>query len=329
MYGTPFGFGVAERLRAASTPIADTEATMADEDTPPTGSSPESEGPRHQTATMPPRYRFGLNDPPNEHISRDTPPVLRKSVAGATPPQGEVSVAHTPGSDAPIVQTVQTVQVEGTPRIDWLNGTEAQREFAAARRQANLNAASSDSASPPFPTPGSFHGENPSVGEPARFKWTARTKIGAAVLQNEDAINLLAASFLSFIEDKLSTLQQTPPNSEEAKAILAQEIADYEDLKRRIEAFLTAAALYSANHDTETAVVESTVSFAEGLSNWWTKKHIQICDKAYDVGLFTLGAGVCWLAGAGGELAAIVPGVLVGGKPVVEVLKAWSKAKQN
>jgi hypothetical protein len=168
----------------------------------------------------------------------------------------------------------------------------------------------------------------PSV-ESRRTNRTARTSIGTAVLQNRGSIELVSLSFSSFIEDKLSTLRQAPPNSAEARAVRAQEIAEYEELKRRFEAFLAATAEFSADADQEKAVVETTTSFSEGLSYWWTKRHVQICEKSFGLGLFTLGAAVCSLAGASGVLAAIVPGVLVGGKSVVDALKAWSKANQK
>jgi hypothetical protein len=41
--------------------------------------------------------------------------------------------------------------------------------------------------------------------------------------------------------------------------------------------------------------------------------------------LFTTGVSLCWLAGAGGELSAAIPGVLVGGGKMVEALKALLK----
>jgi len=75
----------------------------------------------------------------------------------------------------------------------------------------------------------------------------------------------------------------------------------------------------------ETSVAETTISFATGINNWWSKRHVQICDKAFDMGLFGIGVTICCLAGTGGILAGAIPGAMVGGKPVVEVIKAYAK----
>ena len=79
----------------------------------------------------------------------------------------------------------------------------------------------------------------------------------------------------------------------------------------------------------EDAVVQSADGVATGFRDWWLKSHIQICDKAFDMALFASGASICWMTGAGGIIAAIVPGVIVGGKPVVEALKEWSNKKSS
>jgi hypothetical protein len=183
-------------------------------------------------------------------------------------------------------------------------------------------------------------------GRPELFKWwelpsspttsartdirrTASTSVGRAVLQNSASIELLASSFLSLIDEKLLALEQTLPNSPEAKSAREQEIAFWEDLKNRFEVLLAATTEFSVNSEEEDSVVESTNSLVDGLRNWWTERHVRICEKAFDMGLFSLGIGVCSLAGAGGVLSTILPGVLVGGKPVISALKAWSKAKQK
>jgi hypothetical protein len=167
----------------------------------------------------------------------------------------------------------------------------------------------------------------PDVLETPRSKREAQTDIGKAVLQNKIPIELVASSFLLFIDQKIDALQQQPPNSDESKAAVAKEIADCEDLKRRVEAFLGRTREFSSGKSAEQALVESTTSIEKGLSNWWHRDHIQICNKAFDMSLFSLGMSLCLLAGAGGTLAAILPGVLVGGAPIVDAIKAWAAKK--
>jgi hypothetical protein len=52
---------------------------------------------------------------------------------------------------------------------------------------------------------------------------------------------------------------------------------------------------------------------------------MRICDKSFDLGLFLSYASMCCLAGSGGLMAAAVSGAIVGGKPVVDVVKSLFK----
>jgi hypothetical protein len=188
---------------------------------------------------------------------------------------------------------------------------------------------------PTFPvetsTGGALEIGAPEIGTPklrekkATRRPRARTAIGKAVLNSRVEIDWAAASFLFLIEERIETLRQERPNSEEAKGAVDAAIAELEDLKRRVEAFLGASTQFAANKAKEKAVVETTNSLAAGIADWWSKRHVQICDKAFDIGLFGIGVTTCLLAGAGGVLAVAIPGAMVGGKPVVEVFKAWAR----
>jgi hypothetical protein len=279
--------------------------------------------------------RFGYNQPPNDHISRDAPLVLRQAAAGAGPAVGLGAApphyVELPG-ERPLDIPVATDAVAGTAPIPVSSGdikVDSPQRLTSieinARVSAPLAASSSARATGNAEmtlTPS----ESPA---PARAARTTRTAIGQAVLQNQLSIELIASSLVLFIDEKLSLLLQTPPNSDDARAIRDQEIADCEELKRKVELFLSSAGQFAFDETKEDAVVESTTSIAEGIGAWWHKCHVQICGDVFKMGLFTLGLSLCSLAGSGGVLAAIVPGVLVGGKPVADVLKAWSKGKQN
>jgi len=165
----------------------------------------------------------------------------------------------------------------------------------------------------------------PELSRPSK----ARSVIGQAVMQNEVTIELIGTALLAFLDDKLTNLQTELPNSDEAQADRNKEISDCSNLRNSVQRFLDAAAQFAKNLSHEPIVVDTTTSFANGLGNWWTKRHVEICDKTFDIGLFSLGASVCVLAGAGGLLAAIIPGVLVGGQPIVDTLKVWSRDKKK
>jgi hypothetical protein len=158
---------------------------------------------------------------------------------------------------------------------------------------------------------------------------TVRTRIGRAILQNVHPIELIAMSFLSVIAEKIVDLKQSRPNSEDARAAVDAEIARCEDLNSRVEDFLATTLEFSADVTKESTVVNSTVTVVDGIANWWNKDHVQICHKTFDMALFTAGASLCWLAGAGGELSAAIPGVLVGGGTMVEALKTILKQKRK
>ena len=171
----------------------------------------------------------------------------------------------------------------------------------------------------PRPPHGSFEGKPPSAG--AGNADGVSTAIGIAVLRNRVEIDLLAASFVVLIDERIESLREGRSNSDEVAAL----IADYEDLKQRIEAFLDRASQFADKKVAEASVVQATTSLADGISNYWSKYHVEICKSAFDMGLFGVGVGICSLAGASGALAVIIPGVIAGGKPVLEAITAMFK----
>jgi hypothetical protein len=78
----------------------------------------------------------------------------------------------------------------------------------------------------------------------------------------------------------------------------------------------------------EEAIVKSTRSFSEGLKSWWTKRHVEICDKTLDMGLFGVGIGLCQLAGVSG-LAAVGVAVLQGVSRSSTVLRRSARRPQG
>ena len=147
---------------------------------------------------------------------------------------------------------------------------------------------------------------------------TAQTTAGIAVIQHSDSIILGLVGLLLRIDEKLESLQRQLPNSDEARAVRDETIANYEELKRNADALLDAALKFAAAETEEEVVVETSVSFTGAINNWWTKRHVE----AFDMSLFVGGLGICTLLGAGGPLAAAICGALVGGKQVVEAIKA-------
>jgi hypothetical protein len=162
-----------------------------------------------------------------------------------------------------------------------------------------------------------------SLSDPKASAPAANTQIGRAVLENRIQIVLNLEVLQLLINDKLAALRAERLNTDEAN----QQIEHFEKLKASVEAFHRTSLEFSAGRTGEDAVVTSTISFADGLKNWWTKSHVQICDRAFDFALFTLGVGVCLVAGAPGGVAAAVSGAVVKGKPVADAIKAAMSKK--
>ncbi len=150
----------------------------------------------------------------------------------------------------------------------------------------------------------------------------AQTKVGIAFLQNSTTVVLSLAGLLLQIDERLVSLREQRWNSDEQKALRDEAIANYEDLKEKVEAVLDVATQFLTASAPEANLVEKTTSFAATLSNIWAKRHL----RAFDVGLFLSGAGICHLLGTDPNLAAGICGGLVGGSRMVDLIKtAWGK----
>lgn len=139
----------------------------------------------------------------------------------------------------------------------------------------------------------------------------SRIVIIRTVQANQAVVQLTALSLLSALELKIETLRAAGSNSE---------IAEFDDLKRRVEEFLAA----NAKRD-EAPIADTTLSIADGLRRFWTEKHVSICEKTLDMTLFGVGLAFCGAAGILAVPTAVTVGALVGRKDVVEALKATAK----
>jgi hypothetical protein len=159
-----------------------------------------------------------------------------------------------------------------------------------------------------------------------------RSAAGRSVQANSGAIVLQVASLVLLIDDKLASLRDERPNDPDALASRDEAVAHYEGVKRGLEALRDVAIEVGQGKADDKAVTKATTTFFEGIRNWWNKKHVEICADAYDTALGTYKAALfvsclslCSLAGCGGLIPTTVLGVLAGGKPVIDALKALPK----
>jgi predicted DNA-binding protein len=158
-----------------------------------------------------------------------------------------------------------------------------------------------------------------------KVKVPPKTDVGKAVLKNHLQIVLSAEALLHLIDARLESLRAERPNSDEGLAIRNEAIAYHDDLKQKLETLRGATLSFSTGKNGEDQVVKAVNSFAKGVGDWWAKNCGRICDKTYNLGLFLFGVSICSLAGAGGPMAVAVSGAIVGGKPVVDVVKSLFK----
>jgi hypothetical protein len=138
-----------------------------------------------------------------------------------------------------------------------------------------------------------------------------------------------ASSFVYALDARLEALRQPGPNSEEGHQRRAEEIAEYEDLKQKVEAFIGAAASFSAGEIREIELVERGNSVYVGIEEWWAKHHVEICDSASVMSLFLFGVLTSVAAGVNANLAAAIAGAMTGGKPVIDAIKAYFGQSQH
>jgi hypothetical protein len=131
-----------------------------------------------------------------------------------------------------------------------------------------------------------------------------RTVIIRTVLANQVVVRLTALSLLNEIELKIETLRAHGSNSE---------IAEFEDLKRRVEEFLAA----NAKRD-EAPIADTALAISDGLRRLLMHEHVR------DIGLLGVGLSFCAAAGALGVSDPVILAVsgLAGGKRVADVLNA-------
>ena len=141
-----------------------------------------------------------------------------------------------------------------------------------------------------------------------------RTVIIRTVLANQVVVRLTALSLLNALELKIETLRAEGSNSE---------IAEFHDLKRRVEEFLAA----NAKRD-EAPIADTTLSIADGL------RRLLMHENVRDIGLLGVGLSFCAAAGALNVSDSVILAVsaIAGGKKVADVLNAaahlvWGKGK--
>jgi len=104
----------------------------------------------------------------------------------------------------------------------------------------------------------------------------ARTATGKAIQAGEKEITLAISALILQIDDKLEKLGSERPNSDSAKAIVAEEISDFLRMKAELERIHELVAAFKKHEAPEKEVVKATKTFKKGIEDWWTEKSGEI-----------------------------------------------------
>jgi hypothetical protein len=102
-------------------------------------------------------------------------------------------------------------------------------------------------------------------------------------------------------------------------------VIEYEALHERAIELKNAIVTFRKDKAKESALVKSVESFEGGIRDWWQKRHVQICDSAFELGLFMSAISVCSLAGAAGNVSVLISAALFGRKSAASILKGIGK----
>jgi hypothetical protein len=150
-------------------------------------------------------------------------------------------------------------------------------------------------------------------------KRRGQSRIARTVAANKEPLMIACDSLVMLLEEKLAALREQRPNSAAGISKRDDEIADLVRLKRALR------ILHNAVSQGKKSVDVSVISFRDGVQQWWDRHHENICSRSFDLAMFLSAVTVCSLAGAGGTAAVLISGALVGGKSVVDAIKATGK----
>jgi len=251
-----------------------------------------------------------------------------------TPAEKAAEIAHTKARIAEI-----KASLEDQPHLGARQALDQTADLVRAAHEKRAREAfdvsissGSMSGNPPLPLfsgAGGFTADASQVKAVEQADQAKLEAVAVSVRTNRTGIVLSVASLIVLIDDKLATLRDERPNARDAQAVRDESIARYESVRRELENLGNAAVGLDGQGASKENAENAAMSFGRCVRDWWDKRHKEICSKAFDAGLFVSCVAICSLAGSGGELAVAVSGALIGGKPVIEALKAIAKPRRS
>ena len=226
-----------------------------------------------------------------------------------SPATGTSDKATATPADASVATAVSTASTAPDGSMD---ATPEEKEAMLRKLQqlhqldpdADKNIQGSDPAAAPDATQLGIDSHSPEA-KLARLPFAVQVTVVNSLQRNKDAIPLMAACCMLLIEQRLESLKGI--DSDDGIA----EFRVFEDLKERVEEFQIAV-------EAEIEPVAATLSLAQEIKGWWTKRHVEICDDVKEITIFLCAMSVMHLTGADSTISAVVSGA----KNVVGALNA-------
>jgi hypothetical protein len=89
-----------------------------------------------------------------------------------------------------------------------------------------------------------------------------------------------------------------------------------------LEKLRVATTGFAAGRVSEETAIDASISFLQGIRDWWDKHHVEICNTTFSASVFLSCLGICKLVGADANLAIVVSGVIAKGKLIPDTLRA-------
>lgn len=163
------------------------------------------------------------------------------------------------------------------------------------------------------------------IRKPRPLKRSAKVNTRTAVRTNADQIIVMAEVLARAIDEKIDALKRQRPNDPDAIVMRDTAISDYESLRRQVGALQLEIAKFKRDEVSETKAVTAVQTFGGSVSSWWKKDHNRVLSRGADMGLILMMVSFCSLMGVNPDLSFAAASAIVGGKPVVEAIKAAVK----
>ncbi len=157
----------------------------------------------------------------------------------------------------------------------------------------------------------------------------AKTSIGKVVIEKQDNLLLMIELALPAIQAEIEAQEKERPNSEEAIAKRDQIIAILRSMQEKHLALKNAVIDFPAGNISESKLVEVESEFWKPFRSFWSEKGSGLIENLTSMTLFLGGVGIATAIGADPLTSAVVTGVIAGGRPVAQALKAVIGSKQS